>query len=206
MNNKQKWIIAAAIVATIGGASAAVAAESTSQSKAYIGHTKAKAIALQEVPGTIDNIELEREHGKVYYEVEVRKSNKIDEVDVHVDANTGKILAIVEDYDDDDRDKRTTSNTSSSVSPSPSANVEQKNVISKDQASKLALQAVKGEVAAVDKDRDDGVVSYEVKLKTSDGKVEVEIDATNGEVLSIDYDDHSDHDDDDDEDDYDDKD
>lgn len=205
MNNKQRWMIALAIVATIGGTGAAVAAESTSQSKTDIDQSKAKAIALQEVPGTIDSIEREREHGKVYYEVEVRKSNKVDEVDVYVDANTGKVLAVVEDQDDeDDRNELKSSNTASAVTPSPS--IEQKTAISKEQASKLAVQAVKGQVVKVDKDTDDGVVLYEVKLKTSDGIVEVEIDATNGEVLSIDYDDHFDDNDHDDHDDNDDND
>lgn len=80
--------------------------------------------------------------------------------------------------------------------------------ITKEQAAKLAQEAVKGgEVIRISTDRDDGILEYEVKLKLARGYAEVEIAAATGKVLDIDYDDldDDDYDDDDfDDDDYDD--
>lgn len=76
--------------------------------------------------------------------------------------------------------------------------------ITKEQAAKLAQEAVKGgEVIRISTDRDDGVLEYEVKLKLARGYAEVEIAAATGKVLDIDYDDF-DNDDDYDDDDFDD--
>lgn len=62
---------------------------------AMIGVDKAKAIALNEVNGTIDDIELEREDGLYVYEVEIeRDNNDDDDVTVYIDAITGKVLYV----------------------------------------------------------------------------------------------------------------
>ena len=192
--NKKNLVIALAIVATLGGTGAAIAKDAVNQGNMHIGVDKAKAIALQKVNGVVTSIELEREDGQVYYEVEVRQKNNDEEFDVHVEATTGKVLGVVAD-DDDDRQ----------IKKQPSHAKKQTTTISVDHAKKLALQAVSGQVVKVEKDREDGVLVYEIKIKTSKGIAEVEIAAANGKLVSIDYDNDHDHDDDHD-DDYDDRD
>ena len=60
--------------------------------KEYIPEELAKTIALNEVNGTVENVEIEKENGHFYYEVEIDKDN-ID-YDVFVEAYTGKIAYI----------------------------------------------------------------------------------------------------------------
>ncbi|QKS70121.1 PepSY domain-containing protein [Paenalkalicoccus suaedae] len=58
-----------------------------------ISHEQAKEIAVNHVgKGKVDDIDLERENGHVYYEVEVEWSD--DDADVYVDAFTGEVLHV----------------------------------------------------------------------------------------------------------------
>ena len=66
--------------------------------KEYIPEELAKTIALNEVNGTVENVEIEKENGHFYYEVEIDKDN-ID-YDVFVEAYTGKIAYIRVENDD----------------------------------------------------------------------------------------------------------
>ncbi|MCT8136611.1 PepSY domain-containing protein [Anaerobacillus sp. CMMVII] len=60
---------------------------------------KAKEIALNEVAGKIDEIELERENGAYIYEVEIETDQYgDDDVTVYIDAVTGKVLYV--EWDD----------------------------------------------------------------------------------------------------------
>jgi uncharacterized membrane protein YkoI len=69
--------------------------------EALISIAKAKDVALKEVQGTVDDIELERENGAYVYEVEIEPENQgtdDDDVTVYVDAVTGKVLYV--EWDD----------------------------------------------------------------------------------------------------------
>jgi hypothetical protein len=66
---------------------------------------QAKAIALAAVPGTIKHAELEKEHGKWIYSIEIRPANDTNRKhikEVNIDANTGKVLVIEDENDGDD--------------------------------------------------------------------------------------------------------
>ena len=60
--------------------------------KEFIPAEQAKTIALNEVNGTVEDVEIEKENGHYYYEVEIDKDN-ID-YDIFVEAYTGKIAYI----------------------------------------------------------------------------------------------------------------
>ena len=64
--------------------------------------SKAGEIALSRVPGTVINIDIEKENGKILYNVEVRDGNGIAEIEI--DAETGAVLE-VEREDDDEEDE-----------------------------------------------------------------------------------------------------
>lgn len=189
---KQKlWIGTLGLVMLLGGTAVVGASGNTggsntlgtkATSQGYITLEQAKTAALKEVKGHVDDIDLERKQDKVYYEVEIDQDN--GEVDVHVDAITGKVLAVLNKDtkdDDDDHENLNSSAVASAVK------------ITSDQASSIATKKVRGgKVVKVELDTDDNRYIYEVELRTSNGEADVDIDAVTGKVLSIDqdFDDH----------------
>lgn len=194
MIGKKGWIGVFVIVATLGATGAAVAAESAGHGlTSYIGKTKAKEIALQTVQGKVDDVELERKRDSVYYEVEVIKPGVREEVDVHVDAASGKVLKVVHDDDRADRSQGKVA----SAAPAPSSPPATAGQISAARASEIAAKALNGTVVEVERDRENGVLVYEVKLKTNEGYIEVKVAAADGKVISTERDDDDDRYDDD---------
>jgi len=59
-----------------------------------ITEDEAKAIALEEVPGTVTDIAIEEKFGKATYVVEVVRASDSAEVDVIIDIETGEVLAV----------------------------------------------------------------------------------------------------------------
>ena len=57
-------------------------------------------LALKEVTGTINEVELESEHSKLFYKMEIEDGSK--EVDVFVDTESGKVFVEKDDDSDDD--------------------------------------------------------------------------------------------------------
>ncbi|ARK23120.1 peptidase [Sporosarcina sp. P26b] len=58
--------------------------------------------------------------------------------------------------------------------------------ISMEQANEIALQRVPGQVVKSELEFDDGILIYEVDIRTMEGhKYEVKIDAVTGEVLKV---------------------
>lgn len=165
---------------------------STSTSN-VIGMQRAESIALQRVPGgVVDSIELERKNGKLYYEVDVDRTNASD-VDVHIDALTGSVIRSVnDDNDDDDAYDRSNSNSSSATTNNSNLTIK-----TAEQAIAVAKTAVNGTVTDVERDREDGRIQYEVELKFTGGEATVEVDAATGKVVTVDKD-YDDHDGDDD--------
>jgi hypothetical protein len=62
----------------------------------YIGMTKAKAIARQQVQGTIKSSELEKEHGKMIYSFDVKTADG-GTTEVNIDAITGAVIAVTKE-------------------------------------------------------------------------------------------------------------
>ena len=72
-------------------------------SQASITMEQAKAIALQRIPGTVTDQDLENERGVLQYSFDIKDaSGKV--FDVEIDAKTGKVLKAVEDTEDEDGD------------------------------------------------------------------------------------------------------
>ncbi|MCK6076006.1 PepSY domain-containing protein [Paenibacillus silvae] len=144
---------------------------------------QAKEIALKAVEGKVDDVDLERRNGQTFYEVEIDRKGSPD-VNVRLDAYTGKILAIVND-DDDDNDNENRGAAGSSSSTAVSNQVK----LTAAQASNIALKQVSGgKVTKVELDREHGRYVYEIELRTAQGEADVDIDANTGKVLSVDQD------------------
>ena len=61
--------------------------------------------------------------------------------------------------------------------------------ISLDEAEKIALKEVDGDVLKARKDKDDGITYYDFTIVTDTEKYEVEVNAENGKVLKVEKDD-----------------
>lgn len=67
--------------------------------------------------------------------------------------------------------------------------------ITQDEAKKIALQEVSGEVVETEIEKEDNTIVYEFEIKTDTGVKEVEIDGMTGKVLEVENEDDEDDDD-----------
>ncbi len=195
-NKKRTLLLSAALLSAvaIGAGAATTGYAASGGDKGLIGANKAKELAEKAAAGQAYRAELEKERGIVYYDVDVLKDQR--EYDVHIDAYTGKTLKIERDDDEEDDDRRISGGNASAPSPSPSPSTSApsavKTKISAEQASRIATDRVGGTVVRSKLDKDDGVLHYEIELKTNRGEAEVEVHAQTGKILSVDYDDDDD--------------
>lgn len=146
-----------------------------SNRKEIISADKAKSIALGLANGTITDFELDEDHGRLKYEIEI-KANGIEH-EIKIDAYTGKILKHEKDRDDDwdDDDYKKYGNKS--------------NIISAEKAKSIALGLANGKITDFELDEDDGILIYKVEIKAKGLEHEIEIDAHTGKVLEHEIDD-----------------
>ncbi len=86
-------IFGVAAVSAFGFASVSkFSAEAVLAKPHYIGMKKAKEIAGQQVQGTIESSELEKENGKMIYSFDIKTTAGITEV--NIDALTGAVIAV----------------------------------------------------------------------------------------------------------------
>ncbi|MFF3781432.1 PepSY domain-containing protein [Streptomyces sp. NPDC001933] len=187
---KRKIVIAAVTAAVLagGGAATAVAfanddshdrevrSSVANDGTARVDVKDAVAAAVEAVPGTVTEAELDDEDGGLVWELDVYGSDKVWH-DVTVDAGNGKVLAkhTSDDDDDhgDDRDRH---------APRSAA-------VSLDSAVDAALKANPGTVTSVDLDDHDGrsgkALHWEVDVRGKDGKRhELNVDANTGKVTA----------------------
>ncbi|MGK5507687.1 PepSY domain-containing protein [Brevibacillus formosus] len=127
--------------------------------------------------GTITEWKLDEEDGFLVYKAEIK--NKQQEIEVYVDAITGDMWQTVDQNDDDDHDDDNDEQWKN-----------QQVIISIEQAKKIALAKVNGNIKSIELDEDDNHYVYEVEVKTAKGQeVDLEISATTGAVLDVDWDD-----------------
>lgn len=148
-----------------------------SNEKAMLSLEEVEKIALKEVEGVVESIELERESGREVYDVDMEKGHD-DDYDIHIDAYTGEVYSVDRDdnHDDDRDDQEIASNSNAKL-------------ISQDEAVTIAEKKVNGKMVEIDLDEDDGQRVYEVELRTDKGEAEVDIDATNGTIIKVEWDD-----------------
>lgn len=149
-----------------------------------IGAATAANIAKKAVGNhaQVKDVELERENGRIYYEVELQQGNK--DWDIDIDAYTGKTIRSHSELNDDSNDK--------SIFNKPSHVT-----ITEKQAGQIALKNVPGTLLSAKLDKDDGRFVYDVKVLTDEGTVELEIHATSGAIVNMDEDFDDNHYDDD---------
>lgn len=101
-----KKLIAGGVLAGLlasTGAAGVVYAQAPSADMANLTEMQAVEIALAEVPGEVQETELEREDGVLVYEIEILTADGV-EMEVEINADSGEILEIEAEDDDDDDD------------------------------------------------------------------------------------------------------
>lgn len=214
----KKLVIGGVIGALVLGGALAVGANDSKEtvytSENLISREKAEEIALENAPGVVEEVELERENGQLVYEVEVeQQGTDDDDKEIKVDAQTGGVVEkkvepqpnpVVEKKSEVQSaavdDKKTNEKTDiglvvekddarKNAKPAAKAPAKKSGIITKEQAIKIAEKAVNGKVYEVERDEDDGRIEYELELKTKQGEVEIEIDGHTGKIIEIDYED-----------------
>ena len=82
------------------GAGAAVAGDSEASpnaAEAKISQNQAEKIALEKVPGTVKEAELEKEGGKLVWSFDIAQAGSGEMMDVEIDAQTGEVLEVEKD-------------------------------------------------------------------------------------------------------------
>ncbi|MGG3504266.1 PepSY domain-containing protein [Paenibacillus lautus] len=168
-----------AVQAAGSGQTTAVGTQAAAKQQ-LIGMEKAEQLALAAANGKVESMDIDRKKGKLVYDVEIQQNNR--DVDVWIDAYTGKSLGVRVDRDDDDDDRDNLPG----------------NLIGAGKASAIAVKHVKGGTAVeVDLDQDDGRWVYDVEVKTANGSSDVEVHAVSGKVIKAEYEKYDDHDNDD---------
>jgi uncharacterized membrane protein YkoI len=207
---KNVLIIGVTGVVLLGGALGVGAFSDGTQVKNsnLISMKKAEEIAVAEVEGTVESVELEKDDGKLKYEVDLHGQNGNDDIDVDIDASSGEVIKVDRDDDDDDKKVKTETVSAQSIqngqndddkSSTSKENTQDTKVqttnqrISKDEAIAIATKETPGKVVEVD--YDDG--EYEIEIRTETHEIDYEIDASTGKIVEKDIDDLDDDDDED---------
>ena len=154
---KKILIIGAIILGSIGFSTSALAA---------ISEQQAKDIVKKEAPnGQITKFKLDRENGRMVYEIEVMDGNI--ERDYEIDAETGAIVKL-------EQEQKNHGNNNSVNNPK----------ISYDKAKEIALKNSKnGKFKEIELKHKNGVLVYDVEIAEGFADREFLIDANTGEIL-----------------------
>ncbi|MGE6896459.1 PepSY domain-containing protein [Priestia flexa] len=152
--------------------------QSVSANSTTISEEQAKEIALEQTNGgNITKMSVDTDDRTKKYEFDI--VNGEFEYDVDIDFNSGKVVEFdqerLDSDDDDDRDD--------------GISIEEAK-LSLEEAKKLALKEQAGTIVETELDRDDNQLRYEIEIHTDDNhEVNVDIDALNGNVLNVEWDD-----------------
>ena len=205
MKNKKNKILIPALAAAIlagGGFSIAnaaapqdkptteVAEENDTQNQAELAkqakitEEQATKTALEKVPGTVNEVELEDENGTIVYGFEVVSTDGTQQ-DVKVDAQTGKIVKV--EADDEENGKE---NDEEENDTQTQAELAKQAKITEEEATKIALEKVPGTVNEVELEDENGTIVYGIEVVSTDGtQQDVKVDAQTGKVVKVEADD-----------------
>ena len=168
MNKKVKKIIIPAVVTAviIGGGFSYVAYAQTAEEnqiqaelakQATVTEEAAIKIALEQVPGTVEEVELEDENGTIVYEIEIRAEDGAEQ-EVDIDATTGDVVKVEAEDDEEERDDEQSQ-----------AELAKQATVTEEAAIKIALEQVPGTVEEVKLEDENGTIVYEIEVKAEDG-------------------------------------
>ncbi|MFS0690207.1 PepSY domain-containing protein [Sporosarcina sp. 179-K 8C2 HS] len=137
---------------------------------------EAIAIAKKKATGTVKEIELDTDDGRKEYDIEMKDAKF--KYEIELDAVTGEVLKFEKERHSGANDAEPTKEKQAAKS------VDNKTMLTKDQAIAIARQHASGVVT--DFELDDNV--YEIKMEDGNIEYELDIDAFTGAVLSFEQD------------------
>lgn len=161
--------------------------EKTVSNTSLISIEKVTEVAINKVGGVIDSIELERENGRLIYEVELVVPDYKDDVEVNVDAVTGKILKVDWDENDDQYTHYKRHKDYEHYNDYKNHIAYKNTNTTKEEAKSMALKDSPGKIIDIDYDPDNH--EYEFEIEQDNQEVEIKIDADIGIIIEkeIDY-------------------
>lgn len=150
------------------GVSTQVDTGTTVRNTRVISEAEARAIALDRVPGTVEDVELNDEDGKKVLVVEIESGDL--EHNVHIDPFTKRILLV--------ETERELSNKE----------IEDVAKISEKKAKELALGAYSGKVTDIEGKLVNSVYAWEVEVTSGAKEADVLVDMLTGAILDIEID------------------
>ena len=152
--------------------------------QAKITEEQATKTALEKVPGTVNEVELEDEDGTIVYGIEVVSTDGTQQ-DVKVDAQTGKIVKVEADDEENGKENDEEENDTQSQ-----AELAKQAKITEEQATKTALEKVPGTVNEVELEDENGTIVYGIEVVLTDGtQQDVKVDAQTGKIVKVEADD-----------------
>jgi len=155
-------------------------------SQAQITADEAKEIAVKHVDAQLSDVtevELEDHNGNLVYSVEIAKPGKLFEVEV--DAINGTVM-ILEQDEETGTEANDDAEDEDQVSPEQAS----KAIISQQEAKEIAVKHVGAQLSdikAVELESEGGKTIYSVEIVIDYKLIEVEIDATNGNVIGVEH-------------------
>ncbi|GKV65181.1 MULTISPECIES: PepSY domain-containing protein [unclassified Sporosarcina] len=199
-----KWMVFPALagILTIGGVAAATSSPSAEPvEEPVLSHEEVSGIAQQHASGEVTEVELDREQGRVVYDIEL--SDSTIQTDMEVDAQTGDVLKIEKEAAEVEPEKgirqpasfdqpaelaASTNHTLTVVSSSDEQPA--RSLLTKKEAIEIARQHAVGKLTDVDieKEKEDGKIFYEIELEDEFFEYEILMDAETGTIISFEQD------------------
>ncbi|MGE7761717.1 PepSY domain-containing protein [Peribacillus sp. NPDC097895] len=168
---QRKKVIMTVSIATVllfgGAAGTAVYAVN----KGALSEDEAVKMISEKLGGEVTQFEKDWDQPMTY---EMTVKTKEGYQDVDVDAEKGEILS--QEMEDDDEEEMSTQQAVETAK------------ISSDQAEKIALKKVDGQITDVELDSENGILVYEFEINQGKKEYDVVVDATTGEVLKTELD------------------
>ncbi len=155
--------------------------------EAEVPSKKAEEIAMQEVKGAnVKEVELEHQNGELIYEVELEGTHD-DDVEVDVNATTGKVVKVDDDRDDDNVKVQNNNVTSGTVAKAHDDHDDDDDINVKNNVSSEKVVKVNA-----DRDDDDRVISQQAASSVKISKeqaISIATKDTPGKIVEIELDD-----------------
>ncbi|MGM9954631.1 MAG: PepSY domain-containing protein [Peribacillus sp.] len=126
-----------------------------------------------ELGGEVVQVEKEWDEYPITYDMTVKTEEGYQ--DVEVDAKEGTVLS--QEMDDDQNEDALIQEALKTAK------------ISMEEAEKIALKQVEGQITDLEADMENGILVYELEIKQDQKEYDLEVDANTGKVLKVDLDD-----------------
>ena len=197
---KKKIILTSGALAITIALGLGIYKSDASQAEPKLNNDEVRELISAQYPGTITEMELEKENNRAVYEIEIENDGM--EYDLKVDGNSGEIIKIKEKKiaAQKENEKKTTDNdkavkedtkdeqkqTTQEKKQSSKKEKNNKNLaIDATEAIAIAQKEFSGTVTDLELEEEDGRYIYEIEIKANGEEAELEIDAMTGEIIVI---------------------